>query len=267
MDHETDEAVLKLLGGRTIAAFARLPDDKRKATFRRRLVQPTPVIIEEGDDDDFMNPKIADGVRLRQEYFMGDDDVGRQLVKEATETYYGENSFVVRCHWLGEFMADSLADSITPVRIAPLVRGTITIHADVRSHVGSANADGGILEMCQWRRDRLEKLYDFVNASHIHFVLFGEGPLDGSDPRTQRLLKDIAPVIKRLLAKFGERFDIIRKSSTTSPRFQSLRPYWRAPTEAVRQRVAEGKATFEQTMQVRIEEWARDVVLSDEMEQ
>ncbi|KAJ6436770.1 alpha-L-fucosidase [Purpureocillium lavendulum] len=267
MDQETDGVVRKLLGGRTIADFARLPDNTRKATFRRRLVQPTPVIIEEGDDDDSVNPKIADGVLLRQEYFMGDNDVGRRLVKEATETYYGENSFVVRCHWLGEFMADSLADSITSVQIAPLVRGTITVRADVRSHVASSNTDGGILEMCQWRRDWLEKLFGFVNASHILFVLFSDGPWDGRDPRTQRLLQDIAPVVKRLLAKFGERFDIIRQPSPASSRFQSHRLYWTTPTEAARQGVAESKATFEQTMQLSIEEWARDGVVSDEMEQ
>ena len=210
-----------------------------------------------------MNPKIAEGVRLRQEYFMGDDDVGKQLVKEATETYYGENSFVVRCHWLGEFMTDTLADSVTPIRIAPLVRGTITVHADVKSHVVSSNIDQNMLGLCVWKRGRLEALSQFVNASYVTLVLLGEGPWNGSDPATQQVLQDIAPVVKRLLRTFGHRFGIIKKSLTQPDRFESFSSYWQAPTETARQSVRDGAATFEQTMQVRMEEWARDT--SNEM--
>ena len=35
--------------------------------------------------------RIADGVILRQEHFMGDNEVGRQLVEEACDIYYAKN--------------------------------------------------------------------------------------------------------------------------------------------------------------------------------
>ena len=33
-------------------------------------------MIEEGDEEDFFNPKIADGVLLRQQYCIGNDEAG-----------------------------------------------------------------------------------------------------------------------------------------------------------------------------------------------
>jgi hypothetical protein len=92
--------VQQMLGTRTPAQFSKLPAERRKAVFRSHLVQGGYVQIEEGDDDDFFNEDIADGALLRQEYVMSSDDIGKQLVKEAREIYYAENTFTVRSHWL-----------------------------------------------------------------------------------------------------------------------------------------------------------------------
>jgi hypothetical protein len=48
----------------------------------------------------------AGAFMLRQEYFTGDDDVGRQLVDEARDIYYGQNWFKVDSNLLCEFMSD-----------------------------------------------------------------------------------------------------------------------------------------------------------------
>lgn len=128
---EPDSRVFDMLGSRSPAQFAGLPPYERKAIFRRCLTQDRPVIIVEGDDDDEMNPDIAESVILRQQYFMGSDGIGKQLVKEAREMYYGENHFIVPLYWLGEFVIDSLEDFSTQLNIASLV-GTITVEANVR---------------------------------------------------------------------------------------------------------------------------------------
>ncbi|PWI65245.1 hypothetical protein PCL_07295 [Purpureocillium lilacinum] len=60
-------------------------------------------------------------------------------------------------------------------------------------------------------------------------VLRGEGQQDGSDQATQEVLKDIAPIVKRLFTRFGERFeienDILRPSkSFTASDLTGTRP-------------------------------------------
>ncbi|KAH7154766.1 hypothetical protein DER46DRAFT_688861 [Fusarium sp. MPI-SDFR-AT-0072] len=150
--------------------------DHHATTIRRML-----------DDDNSLNPDIADGVLLRQQHFMGKDEVGKQLVKEAYDVYYGENHFNMRLHWL-------------------------------------------------------------------------RGLLDGSDLATHQMIKDIFYVAKLLIQKFGDKF-AIRKMISRGDGYggsylsHSLRSYWDPPTETARQKVRQGEATFEQVMQIEIEEW------------
>jgi hypothetical protein len=40
-------------------------------------MQQQPVLIDEADDDDSLNPDIADGVLLRQQHFMGKDKISK----------------------------------------------------------------------------------------------------------------------------------------------------------------------------------------------
>ena len=42
----------------------------------------------------YLNPKIKDGVLLRQKYFVG-KEAGEQIVQEAREIYYRENRFTI----------------------------------------------------------------------------------------------------------------------------------------------------------------------------
>ncbi|KAJ3455209.1 hypothetical protein MRS44_013809 [Fusarium solani] len=117
--------VREMLHDQTVAQFLQLPLTERKSILRQHLVQPEPVIIEEGDDDNALNPNISDGVLLLQPLFVGKGAMGKQVVKEAREVHYGENKFWVRLHWLCEFQCDQYDLDAPPAPIAPLVRHII----------------------------------------------------------------------------------------------------------------------------------------------
>lgn len=266
-----------MLGGLSPAQFAHLPQDARQAVFRRHLVQDTPVIIDEGDDDDELNPDTRSGALLRQQHFMGDDETGKQLVKEAREIYYGENHFNVHLRWLSEFMFDSLGDYKTKVPIAPLLRSGITVVADLHDasndrHIYKQADKGdkndvqdetsiyyrhGTSEPARWTQKRLQNLFLFDNVQQVTLILYGRGLLDGSDLATHQTLKDISFVARRLMDHFEDRFTVEKMLSRGSNPSRSLRSYWDAPTDRIRRRVRAGEATFQEIMQIEMEEWTR----------
>ena len=217
-----------LFGNRTTAEFAMLPPTERRDIFCQYLRQDDPVIVEESEVFGCMNRRMPAGAILRQEFFVGQDTIGKQLVKEATETYYGENDFYVRLHWLCEFKTDDLADGFTPVTIPPLVHKTITVEAELHdeSHLATEDIeyDGGTL--AQWTEKRFQDLFLFSNAERIVLVLRGDGAVDGSDPATQRTIQDITPVVKELIRTFGGRFSIEKRLYADQYASQSLGRYW-----------------------------------------
>jgi hypothetical protein len=275
--------VRKMLHGRTVEEFSRLPLVERKSIFREHLVQHRGVVIEEGDDDNMMNPEIADGVLLLQQLFMGKDEKGKQMVKEAREVHYGENEFLVRLHWLCEFQCDQYDFDIAPLPIAPLVRHIIietNLHDDYDwendtednpfypddgigddDEEGSESLDrirpsGDIV--ARRTRKRLEDLFLFTNAEKITLVLRGDGPLDGSDVATRQTIADISITVKHLIDFFGNRFAIEKWPPNKSRPTRSLLSYWNGPTDLTRRDVREGRASFEQRMQVDVERWTRE---------
>ena len=87
-DHQAQ--LREVLEVRTVAQFAQLSQEDRSALYRRHLVKHSPVLIEEGDDDDEMNPEIASGLFLRQQYFMGSGSVGKKLARGARDVLQQE---------------------------------------------------------------------------------------------------------------------------------------------------------------------------------
>jgi hypothetical protein len=276
-------AVRRMLQGRTVEEFSQLPLMQRKSVFSQYLVQPQRVIIEEGDDDNTMNPQIAEGVLLLQQLFMGKDEKGKQMVKEAREVYYGENEFWVRLHWLCEFRCDQYDFGII-LPVAPLVRRLI-VETDL--HTGydhehdtddnplypydgigdrEENIDPNHIRpsadiVARRTRKRLEELFLFINAEEITLVLRGSGPLDGSDTATRQTIADISVTVNRLIKFFGNRFAIEKWSNNTrSPSTRSLVSYWNKPTDLTRRDVKEGRASFQQQMQMDVERWTREPV-------
>lgn len=115
--------IRRILGGRSPAEFAELPKESREAIFHRHLVGNR-LSNDKGPD-----PKVMDGVMLRQQYFMGEDAVGRQLVEEARGIYYAWNEFTVDSEFLSEFIRDPLADGV-PMAVESLVRN-ITVRVNI----------------------------------------------------------------------------------------------------------------------------------------
>ncbi|KAF4951016.1 hypothetical protein FGADI_7800 [Fusarium gaditjirri] len=275
-------AVRRMLQGRTVEEFSQLPLVQRKSIFSQYLVQPQQVIIEEGDDGHEMNPAIANGVLLLQQLFMGEDEKGKQMVKEAREVYYGENEFLVRLHWLCEFRCDTYSfDTVLP--IAPLVRRLI-VETDLHDgfdlendsddnpfypHDGIGDREGNIDPnhvrpsgdiVARRTRKRLEDLFLFINAEEVTLVLRGGGPPDGSDAATRQTIADISVTVKRLIEFFGNRFAVQKWPKNRSRLTRNLVSYWNKPTDLTRRDVKEGRASFQQQMQMDVERWTREPV-------
>ncbi|KAI3574026.1 hypothetical protein IWW34DRAFT_885037 [Fusarium oxysporum f. sp. albedinis] len=216
-----------MLQGRTVEEFSQLPLMQRKSVFSQYLVQPQRVIIEEGDDDNMMNPQIAEGVLLLQQLFMGKGEKGKQMMTEAREVHYGENEFWTDLHdgydsendnddnpfYPHDGIGDG-EDKIDPSHIRP---------------------SGDIV--ARRTRKRLEELFLFTNAEEITLVLRGGGPPDGSDVETRQTVADISVTVKRLIEFFGNRFAIQKWPENRSRPTRNLVSYWNKPTDLTRRDV------------------------------
>lgn len=207
---ENRSKVQQMLGGKTPSEFMKLPIEERENILRGYLVTDDDVQIEEGDDFGLFNKEIATGSLLRQEYFMGEDEAGKQLVKEARQIYYRENTFSVRSHWLCEFICDTLADG-KPIAIESLVQ-RIIVRVDVEDIY---DMDDDMVDFMpegekekSWVVRDLRQLLEFTNAEFIRIEVFGRGALDGSDPQTQEKIKEMSGIVKTLIEQFGEKLTI-----------------------------------------------------------
>jgi hypothetical protein len=278
-----------MLRGLTPAEFIKLPLNERRKVYRRYLVKEGYVQIEEGDDDDSFNPTIANGVLLRQEYMVGSDAASKQIVQEAREVYYTENTFTVRSHWLCEFVTDTLADG-KPLRIEPMVR-KIMVVVDL-NHIYGDNpdsdideselfdAEGKLLSPIERRKAEkklgkkkaskkstpavrdLRRLLAFTQAEWIGVEIWGKGALDGSDLKTQLKIKEISKVVKELIAQFQDRFTIFKiqkRPGNSDPTSHNLKPYWDPPTALAKDKLQRSTVSFQELMQIQIEEWTREI--------
>lgn len=277
---ELDSRVPAMLGGRTPAQFASLPTAERHAALRRHLVRPHPIFVDDSEQDSYGD---SDDLLLRQHYFVGDDTAGRQLVEEATRLYYAENTFRVPLYWLPEFMIDRLAapDDMDGIPVAPLVKKGLIVEVGLRGSLSEDYLDPdeqraglrdpksvhyrhGIDKEARWTQARLRDLLLFTNARRVTIALVGGGVLNGSDLATHQTIKDISFVVKLLLDGLGDRLDITKaverqgRVGRTQTHARSLRMYWVPPKTEARDMVRDGEeATFEELVQVEIEEWTR----------
>jgi hypothetical protein len=272
---------LALLNTATLEAFVLRPEAQRKAILRRSQVQAKPVIIDEGDDDGSLNPETADGVILRIEYWMGTSDAAKQIIKEARDLYYGENHFVVRLHWLCEFIVDRIQNDDITVDVPPLV-GAITVEVDLhdghnehhtyttpglddRLDLFGRSERRGQGKLARWTQEELRTLLRFTNATKVVVMLRGGGMLDGCDLATQQTVRDIAGVVQELMAQFGDKLGIFKRIERQNRPFatQSIRSYWETPTRDVMDNVRRGNGTFRDIMQVQIWEWTLVIPADD----
>ena len=284
-----------MLRNLTPGAFLKLPREAREKVYVRHLVKEGGhVLVEEGDDEDFLNPEIARGVILRQASFVGGGEVGSQIAEEAREVYYTRNTFEVRSHWLTEFLWDYLAHDRAE-SVDHLIR-RIMVQVDLqhiykdefdkrnnedededgdmddnaRDHQASAPGPGqgkgkggksSKAKATQAVRD-LRLLFKLKNVEWIHIAIHGGGSLDGSDLGTQLKIQEISKVVKKLLERFPGRLKITKVLAIEGQRRRSgadLTVYWQSPTKDVKERVRRGAASFQDVMQVQIETWTREI--------
>lgn len=199
---------------------------------------------------------------LRQEYFIGADAVGRQIVGEARKVYYTQNTFAVRSHWLRELVHDELASDDGPVHVEPLVRRMV-VTVDLR-HVYDVDRHASKPEDKEQSEvvDDLEHLLEFENAEWIGIEIRGDGALDGSDLLTQQKIKEICKIVKKLIDLFQDLVTIRkvqRKPGDYYNTFHDLKSYWKKPAVQAEENLRRCRASFEELMQIQIEEWTREV--------
>ncbi|KAJ0158934.1 hypothetical protein CTA2_10605 [Colletotrichum tanaceti] len=251
---EHHKAVRTMLGDRSVAEFSTLPPQQRATILRRHLTQPDPVIIgDDGLDEDGMGEQpIAAGALLRQCLFMGADDVGRRMVAEARAAYYGGNTFRIPLESLGEFLTDSLEDAETATAVPPLVRKGVIVHL-WESHYAEepqAGKDGAVVSYIQ---GELSMLLLFTQAKSITIRLPPSTGTAKVDTYTPQHIIQIAPVVKRLLANFGDRVDVVQDVHNPRPMSQrSLKSYWDTPTRETRRKVERGTGSLKDFLQVQI---------------
>jgi hypothetical protein len=242
----------QILGGHTPAEFARLPEEERKKVYRTHVhVEDAFIVLSDGQFDLSSDSELANGRMLLEEYYMGRDEVGKGLVREARDIFYTENMFVVWSSDLHKFVQDTLADG-EPVAVEERVR-TISVRIE-DEHTNDSDPphfEGGGTGVAQ----DLRCLSKFTNATRIGIELWGEGTIDGMDVETQQKIKEIAMVIEELIGQFADKVTVakVSKGGLIS---HDITSYWNPPTTAAKTELQRDKTcSFEELMQVQIEAW------------
>jgi hypothetical protein len=116
-------------------------------------------------------------------------------------------------------------------------------------------------EVEPWAVQDLKQLFALENAERIGIDIEGGGACDGQDLGTQIKIKEIAAVIKELIARFpGQKLGIQKIQYQPGREYKichDFKPYWKPPTTQARENLHQGRASFEELMQIQISEWTR----------
>ncbi|UKZ72426.1 hypothetical protein TrVFT333_000055 [Trichoderma virens FT-333] len=180
------------------------------------------------------------------------------LMRRAREMFYSRNEFLLWWHGLGDFLSCVPTGTIEGCTVDLTVRN-VTVRYDMSE------------DQKEWRgKDlvtELEKLFCLTNANSLRIEIIGGGTPNGSDIRTQLLLKDICSIVKRLIAHFGTRFEIQKGSGELallpSLDVYPLTPYWKKPESPAREKWHKGVAEFTENMQVQVESWLSESIVRE----
>ncbi|KKO96575.1 hypothetical protein THAR02_11321 [Trichoderma harzianum] len=173
-----------------------------------------------------------------------------ELTCRAGEMFYGKNKFLIWWHGLGDFLSGVSTDTKANGSVELIVRN-VTVRYDMNE------------DKKNWRGKKLatelERLFCLENANSVRIEIIGGGSFEGSDIKSQLLLKDICPIVKRLIDHFGDRFKIDKGCGgfglCPMRCFWPLKKYWDAPDDSIREKVNTGTASFEEHMRVQVEAW------------
>lgn len=248
----------KVTGVETPLDFIELPKEKRDEVYRRYLVEGRDIRIESDEDSSDTDADSDDksqgqeGVLLRRTSFMGNDEVGMRLIKEACEIYYGENTFRVRHPYFSDFLYDDTHRDFKGDISAMLRRVVLEVRADyavVLTPEEEEEKYGGESDT----RSELMILTHLLQANSVTIEVLGDIMLDGSDAKTQTTLLEMADPVKYLIEHFGDRFTIRRVHLPTRLSVD-IRHYWDQPSPEAIRRVRVGHCSFVDLMQVQIQD-------------
>jgi hypothetical protein len=273
------------------------PTRRAEILAKSQLAKNKAVIVDESGLDEVLNPEIKDSCILRQVDLVGGGEVGKQICREASRIYYEHNTFLVDSHWLGEFLAECASEGENVRRIIvqvhlqhPYEDEDDEEDYDDGPHQGQQDGmerkPGGMEEGREgkgedkdfdlnfWEKGKrqlpqavqdLRELFRLQFAETIQIQLVGGGVPNGSDLRTQQKVQEIARVVKRLMVRFGG-FEEGRVRVEKAVHIASIDPplpaqditmWWQEPSGAAKRRLREGKASFEELMQIQVSEWTR----------
>ncbi|KAH6876894.1 hypothetical protein B0T10DRAFT_465008 [Thelonectria olida] len=241
--------MLGILGEPTVAAFASLSKDGRRHTFRRCLVEDEP--IEFDGIFEWQCCRAVYTFRLFMEHLNG-DEAAQQLIQEARCVFYEENTFVMSSNWLNQFLNNKLGNGEKPASVESLVRH-ITVQVD-RRYCNATNLASSLLD-----------LFRMTNPERISLEILDRGVPDGRDFATQETIKRISCVVQDLIDYFGRRLTVSKVTfsdddfkdglATYPADFCDIKSYWNLPTKRTREKALKGQVSFEELMQIQIEEW------------
>ncbi|KAL7940559.1 hypothetical protein V8C42DRAFT_337229 [Trichoderma barbatum] len=254
--------------GDMLSIFLQLPNEDQDCILEQHyLVLEEPVILHPSLEPQDLDGPVGIGIALLQLLGWARSALDQQLLRLARSTntldlmcrarkiFYGRNDFIIWWHGLANFI-DGVSTG-ADCSVADLVVRNVTVRYNLR-------------EDEKYGKDlvtELERLFCLQSASHLTLEIIGGGTAEGSDMKTQQLLKDVCSVVKRLIAHFGTCFNVQKGSGEfallSSPPTKDLTSYWDEPISLTREKVHKSIANFEETMQVQVETWLGESSLDE----
>jgi hypothetical protein len=109
----------------------------------------------------------------------------------------------------------------------------------------------------------LRLLFGRESLREVVIQLTGGGAADGSDLATQLKAREISRVVKRLMGWMRGRQGAVRVEKVVHIDEvcrlvgRNITGWWTSPSAEGRQRFRRGRASFEEVMQIQMEEWTR----------
>lgn len=241
---EEQQQLYALLGNRTVTEFAQLEPAQQREVYRAHLLQRDAILNMQDVGPGFS--EMPDGTMLLQEYYMGYDDNGKQLVTASRKFFYRENIFTVPAHRLCDFVRDPLTNG-NPVDVAQLVRKITVRVYDIDNPTAPKD------EVVDGRG--LHYLSRFINATQINIELRIGGAINGLDLTAQQMIKEVSGVVKMLIEKFEDKVWISTESIVSLKR-TNIRPYWDSPAVEAVEKMRQGRVcSSEELMQIQVAKW------------
>ena len=185
---------------------------------------------------------------------------------------------MVDSHWLGEFLAQCFEECGKPQRMIVEVwlehpyTDYDEEHLVSTSHDETTNRDTeASFELYNWQKGSrhsakavraLRELFQLDSVEMIRIELRGGGDPSGRDLTTQLKAREIARVVRRLMQHYSGPRQVQVTKRVHIDEVCSLPPkditsWWHQPSDAAQRRLIRGEASFEEMMQVQVEEWTR----------